>query len=510
MKKDKRTINHIKEKKLLLFPVMLAFLMFTGCTDQLTDSDITAVETSTFQTDDISLIDGNPILKMDSNTFYQGDYFEQFRNGLASSYGKEILDELNVSAQKAKSMEGGFTDAGPVLLNSVFKASKNKSAESFSTHFILEDPDGFKEEFVLGTRRYIPPSADGNRAKAANKSNKTLDPENTYLALNVDRFYLEDDEQGNELWPVTFTAVSMADPDNEIEVTFDQNGMVSSTYSESKHKSDTQTSEDFDLVFVEPISATNSELEPIRDDGGGGGGGGGSTSRINDWSRGEDTGSYGAYDTYFGIKNIRLAWTGDGDGAAELQMFVKNNDNYNYNFPVRYKYRFDRVVRHDPVHGGYPEHSIIEGADKGWPYEIYYEVPDVNQDGYDYNFNILGFVSHQGSNYSEFWSDHFPLFNLSQRPGPWRIVLSDDDKDYADFSRRQQSDFAIDVQTYHMNDGIWRDVYTGFTVEEKNTGSSDDPILESGVRRVTEGNAEDRGGFSGNINAYKYYDGGNR
>lgn len=475
--------------------------MITACSDQITDMDVTEMDTYSFQTSTISEIDGNPVLKMDSNNFYEGDYFEQFRNGLAASYGKEILQELNTAAEKAKSLEGVFVDAGPVLLNSVFKASKNKSAENFSTHFILEDPDGFEEQFVLATRRYIPPSV-GDRAKTAEAGSKTLDPETTWLALNVDRFYLQDDDNGNELWPVTFTAVNMADADREIDITFNKDGLLSTSLEAQKNKSSDGT-DDFDLVFVEPMS-----LEPPPDDGGGGGGGGGGSGRINDWSRGEDTGSYGANDTYFGIKVLRLAWTGDGDGAAELQMFVKNNDNYNYNFPNDYKYRFDRVVRSNPVEG-FGENSIIEGADKGWPYDIYYEVPDVNVIGYDYTFTH-GYVSHQGSNYQHFYTDHFPLFNLTERPGPWRLVLSDDDKDYQSFSRRQQSDFAIDVQTYYMNDGIWRAVYTGFTVESKSTGSSDDPILESGVRRITQYNAQNRSDFNGNINANKFYDGGNR
>lgn len=506
--KDKIPTSHIKEKKNFLLLVIMAGLIITSCKDQLTD--VTEIDTSSYQTNTISKIDGNPILEMDSQTFYEGDYFEKFRNGLAKSYSREIISELNASARKAKNQNDGFVDAGPVLLNTAFRASKSKSAENFSTHFILKDTDGFEEEFVMATRRYIPSPVE-DTAKAAEAGSEELDPEQTWLALNVDRFYLQDDDQGNELWPVTFTAVSMANPDNEIEITFDQDGLVSTSLHDQKGKSNNQDPEDFNLVFVEPVPASM-DLPPPGDgdDDTGGGGGGGDSGRINDWTRGEPTGTYGAYDTYFGLKTIRLGWTGDGDGDAELQMFVKNNDNYNYNFPVSYKYRFDKVVRKHPINGGYSNHSVIEGADKGGSKNIYYGVPDVNKIGVDYHFDGRKGYQKIFGTYEKFDNEYFPLFNLSQHPGSWRVVLSDDDKDYADFSQRRRSEHADYIQTYHLNDGIWRSVYTGFTVREKSTGSSDDPIRESGARRITTSNAQSRADHNGNITASKSYDNGAR
>lgn len=93
--------------------------------------------------------------------------------------------------------------------------------------------------------------------------------------------------------------------------------------------------------------------------------------------------------------------------------------------------------------------------------------------------------------------------------GPWRLVLSDDDKDYQDFSRRQQSDFAQDIWTYDMANGTWSEVKTGFTTDRKTSGSSDDPIRESGVRRITKDNVESRLVYGmNNFTASKSYSGG--
>ena len=46
-------------------------------------------------------------------------------------------------------------------------------------------------------------------------------------------------------------------------------------------------------------------------------------------------------------------------------------------------------------------------------------------------------------------------------------------------------------------------VNTGFTVEEKTYGSSDDPQMQSGVRRITKYNSQNRQNLNGDIIASK-------
>ncbi len=188
---------------------------------------------------------------------------------------------------------------------------------------------------------------------------------------------------------------------------------------------------------------------------------------------------------------MSLATTGDGDGAAELQMFVKKSDNDLHNLPVSYKYNFDRVWRSNP-YTSFGHNTIIQGADKGGLTNTYYVVPDINHDGVDYYFSNYRWKTDVLFGHYTESVDYFPLFNLTQSQGPWRFALSDDDKDYADMSRRRigSSYILMDVNTYDMDTETWQLTETGFTTRSHTYGSSDDPNLESGVRNITEFNMQ--------------------
>jgi len=124
----------------------------------------------------------------------------------------------------------------------------------------------------------------------------------------------------------------------------------------------------------------------------------------------------------------------------------------------------------------------------------------VNYEGVDYSFlniPIVG-ISANPANPPEpittGYSDGFPLFNLTVQPGPWRLVLNEDDKKYQHFATRrgnqhlQSGVYVDDIHTYDMSTGQWSQVSTGFTTYKFNHGSSDDPIRESGVRQITHDN----------------------
>lgn len=144
-------------------------------------------------------------------------------------------------------------------------------------------------------------------------------------------------------------------------------------------------------------------------------------------TRGSAGGPTAGTQTYFDLLHLRLYDTGDGDGAAELQMFVRNDDDYAGEcLNMEYKYRFDLVYR-----GGNYD-TLIDGADG-----VKYFVPDVNQDGIDYKFNELPVF---GTDLT--YSQGFPLFDLTNRPGPWRFVFSDDDRDYKDFTHRREHEWG--------------------------------------------------------------------
>lgn len=449
----------------------------------------------------VSQVDGEAIINISAKKFYEHDFFEAYRDEVVNEFGSQIMSALNSETQRAK-IKGEFPDK-TILLKDL--SGMRKVVSPFSSHIRITEENGDAEDFVLGVRRYIEYSDEGVQKVADIRS---LDEEETWIALSPDRFYLDDDEDGNEIWPITFDAVNLSDPSKKIEVTFNQDGLVTSTLSKDVKSKAALGSPN--LLFVETIpveSCETSECLPDSPPPPTGGNGNGSNGN-NVHSRGGPTGSYGANDIYFGIKTLRMAHAGDGDGALEMQMFVLQNDDYNYNMPVSYQYRFDSRASSDPIDSWNPS-TYIQGADRGWPYYAYYEVPDVNRKGVDYDFSgNKVFISHQGNNYSiPLYTPSFPLFNLTQQQGPWRLVLVEDDKDYADHSRRRKSNHSESVQTFNMSSGSWSSVQTGFTVKSHQYGSSDDVMYRSGVRNITIDNASQRSTSGGIIVASKNYSG---
>lgn len=340
------------------------------------------------------------------------------------------------------------------------------------------------DEFVLAVRPYK--NNDNMAAKMANSS------DDIWIALDPDKFYLEDDEYGNEIWPITIEGNHITDPDRVIELTFDESGLISSV-EKSMLKSKAITDPSIILVETIPVEPCEIQLKTTSspEDGchpsGGGGGGGYNPSdvRIDDWSRGESTGTWGTGHVNFVLKGVQLAVTGDGGSPSDLQFFSKKSDDMLRNMPVSYKYRFDAVARLNPYTSSVVN-TIIEGADKGVPFNVHYQVPDINYAGQYYSFEgISRFLTPLPGLIDEHTVDYFPLFNLTRTSGPWRFNLVDDDKDYADMSTRRKNTRIMDVHTFHMDTGTWVELETGFTTRNHRWGSSDDPLLDSGVRRIT-------------------------
>lgn len=439
---------------------------------------------------EISKIDGHPIVTLDAVEFYKSNTLGDLRDKLAATQGRAILRGMNDRIQTS-SIQKGYSIAVKDL--GQYQSSKTGTPAIGSTHLRITEDDGETEDFILTLRPYI---QHPKQIAAKGKSGmSTLSAGNTYLALSPDRFYLEDDANGNELWPVTFPAVSLSDTTDKIMVTFNKDGLVST--SKDQEKGTTQSAGETQIVFVEatPVISPNYVVEPCPDcDGGGGGGGGGSSYFCSEVSgRGEDVGgSTSGTQTYLSVELIRLVDTGDGDQEAELQMFVKNDDDYEGDcFPRSYKYRFDHNGSFDSN-----GEQIVSGADGRD-----YKVPDVDMEDLNYSTFQVDIGDDEWR-----YRDYFPLIDLTNNPGPWRLSQIDDDNDYTDFSQRRNSDPQVsDVWTYDMGDGNWKLTETGFSSDSHQYGSSDDPILESGVRRITIPNAQKRSGENGDIDAEKFY-----
>ena len=449
-----------------------------------------------FDAEQISPLDGKKIIHIQDKDFLNNAYLEAYKEQLITQYGSNLIDAVNDQVIKAKKNPGV---AGEVLLLKDIPTIKAKTTgQALSSHIRVTDKDGKAEDFVLGIRHYV---EDGR--KYSKQIGSGVSEDNTWIALDPDRFYLEDDENGEEIWPITFEALHVGDVNRVLSVTFGKEGLLS-----AQEEGKAKMNSDPTLLFLDSSPMLEqpcddpSSIDNCND--GGGSGSGGSGSRINDWSRGPSTGTIESNSTYFVIKSMRLAATGDGAGSSELQLFIKKDDNYQNNMPVSYKYRFDKVYRSNP-YSGYSHNTLIEGADKGGFPKFYYQVPDINNKGQDYNFNIVRYETIPNGQYVTSYVDYFPLINLTQQGGIWRFVLSDDDKDYPDFSQRRSNSYAGNIQTLHMDTGTWAPVYTGFTTRSHTYGSSDDPIQESGVRRITETNILNLVNFDNNFSSIKWY-----
>lgn len=455
--------------------IFILFLFLVACNDS---SFIPATEIE--QSVEISEIDAQPIIEIQSSEFLDNQVLSNLRDDVANRYGSSILELHKEKTMNENSALSSVTDIA--LLKEL--TTKSKAENSLSSHVVVLDGDAIIDEFLLGVRKYFPESR--------RVSTKSVDNSNdVWLALNPDKFHLEDDEYGDEIWPITIEAQHLSDENRQLNVTFGKNGLLSS-YESNRFKTVEVSNPEIYFIDTVPIDRVPcliplkaNETEETCGPSFGDGGGSDEESRVNDWSRGESTGTGGSNQTYFVLKKIRLATTGDGDESAELQLFSKMDDNYLNNMPVSYKYRFDRVYRSNPYLNG-QAHTLIQGADRGGISNPYYEVPDINSAGIEYSFENTNIYYTKLSRQIDVVSvDYFPLFNLTQTSGPWRFVLVDDDKDYADMSSRRTNTRVMDINTYDMETNSWDLIETGFTTRNHRWGSSDDPLVESGVRNIT-------------------------
>lgn len=135
----------------------------------------------------------------------------------------------------------------------------------------------------------------------------------------------------------------------------------------------------------------------------------------------------------------------------------------------------------------------------------------MNSSGINYDFDGNRRYVYEGptNDYEQpEYTPMFPLFNLTQESGPWRLVLIEDDKDYPDHSRNNDTNHAQSVTTFDLETGVWSSVFTWFTTKSHLFGSSDDVMDKSGVRKITEANAYKRISYGDSFTASKTYSSG--
>ncbi|MGM0586848.1 MAG: hypothetical protein ACQETE_00395 [Bacteroidota bacterium] len=82
--------------------------------------------------------------------------------------------------------------------------SKSGSTSDVPVYSVVEE-NGTVENITLSITNHLAPG----KYKAGGDAQ--LSEENVWIAYNVDKFYVTEDEDGNDIWPVTIPATNLAD-----------------------------------------------------------------------------------------------------------------------------------------------------------------------------------------------------------------------------------------------------------------------------------------------------------
>lgn len=292
-------------------------------------------------------------------------------NAIVKAYNREAQLKTRVGQTVALS----FNEIQSPSSIAADKTNANSLLDNLSSHIRVQYPDGSINEFTLTLRK----ARNGGRV-AANQiaANKT----STWIALDPERFYVKENDQGNEIYPVTFLATSMKNPDVKVEVTLHRNGILTwpsentSNFS-SNTAANMAASSQRQMMYVTAVPVmTSYMIEPCIEPGppecgnppppppgGGGDDGGGNdegTVAANELQMGDDDKI-----PFLAIKTLRFIT--DENNAKEVNMFVApaiadvdNNPFTYYSFSRKWNYSFSEKTGRRGF-----EHTVF-GGDGLW------------------------------------------------------------------------------------------------------------------------------------------------
>lgn len=489
-------------------------------------NDVVQLNETEESSPEISEIDGKPIITISDADYYQGQstYINKVMDGLSEN-GRAIVEAMNTQLKdRTNKLQSTETDAIIVGLSDLksttsyksISTSSNNSLVDLSSHIRIIDDDGDIEEFELILQPHY------GSYQISNSSPVALSADNTWLALGPDRFYVQEDAEGNEIWPVNFPAVSLDDPGREIVVTLDRDGKL--TWPSGIQGKSNSTSSGNQMIYVDNLanlkSCSSGSDTQIESCGGGGGGGGSGTPR-NDPNRFVNSEIKTA--SFLALKTIRLDGTGDGDKGSELQMHVEPYSSYNEKFKKNWNFVFDhkRGMTNRPlwfddfslrgiIVNGYRLYNDLSGELRSSATSVFsdrntrtfaadsriYETPDVNFENRDYNFTNMRswsylFLPTFESGYSEGSRlNYFPIVPLGNFA--WRVLLMEDDRKYPYQSGNGRTTLAHNVWTFNMSNGNYNNIYTKVSANSHSNGSSDDLMWHSGISHITQSTVDQR------------------
>jgi hypothetical protein len=295
-----------------------------------------------------------------------------------------------------------------------------------------------------------------------NQAFKTLNTTATWIVPDPDEFYVEDDGEGYEKWPVTVTAYKASDFSQTLKIEFDRNGLTSkNTVSYDQ------------LLFVRSLPL----VEEVQDDMA-------AKQRASDQTKAQ---------YHLAVVKMSISSSEDSDGA-ELQLYWENNLDYNLDFSKYHKGRFDQVYYflHSIFGTGYSTGAI--GSDNQ-PYlpadvnnaNVVYDMSQVQKGGLFIDpSNPTKLAWFFPPEYKEYG---FPLMQLTLGETiKRRLIAADDDQDYGSFSQWRKGWWTGDLFTYDLDLNVWQLILHRMNADSKQNGSGDDPINYSGLKSLHSGN----------------------
>jgi len=490
-----------------------------------------------------SKIDGNPVIAVSASDFYNAKsvHTDKVIEHLSKN-GAAIVEAFNQPIRaKSQGTTANFVTFDDLRSMSHYKAKDaNNLLDDLSSHIRVEYEDGSTEAFVLTLEKHY-----GRKQFSKNKTD-VLSEENTWLALAPSRFYIREDKQGNEIFPVTFPAVSLDNSEMEIEVTLHEDGSLSWP-SKAKQKSTlTSASDRNEMIFVDGTAVMEpAYVQPCEtcDGGGGGSGGGDETIEIT-----ADEVQMVAL-PFLALETIRTHADADQEGDSwELQMYVDATEAVESNtFERRWEFVFDTKYGENGlplawgegkwwqvlggsiliisrfVRGDYSGAASVEYGSvfDGWNHRTIsvdgrvYETPDVDYKNIDYNFTNMRtwemtptYSGPKTFKYEEVSRhDFFPVVLLNDET--FSLVAVEDDKNYPIMSTLTGSYEDKPVQTYNMETRQYEEKV--ITIEAYNHlfGNSDDILQGTGVSNINSANVDDAVNYNDRFttiapNGFKY------
>ncbi len=469
----------------------LGALLLTGCDAALDPEPETASATPAASVGATSAIDGNPILSLSAAEFYGGSKAAIARDLLAAR-GQPLLDKMQTVLAEANA---GTRSSDFVML----KEALDNPSQSSHVQVTLEDGD--VEEYIVGVEWLS--DRDGRT------SNPDATVGNTYVMLDPSRFY-EEPEPGAGSLDVTAMPLSGS-----------RSGPATAIFDDGTLNVPSDPNAAFLVVVPIPVRRPRPPCNP-PDDGGGGepdpgcswSYSGGSSNGGNNNSGGNNNGGGSSGpDLWLALRQLRLNHNYDGDSwvnaKQEVQMSMQPTDDFSREYNKRLDFAWDEAFWTGLPDPGFVP-STMEYVEFTPGIRYWYEVPDVDYAGEDYDFDlILKYVC----DYNSFWlcnpgfvtgiSD-FPLVQLSGSSAYWRGLHVEDDGDVNDFRRREGGPWEGDVETFDFATGGYSTMLTKH--EADGCGwlvlcSSDRVFGDSGFRRANLANARNLENSSGDIRA---------